>query len=395
MRKMNGRLIALVAAVAVAAIATGGALAYRQGPSHNTQVDAAPLAGTPSPGQTPTPPTPTPSATPKSTPPPARTPVPTATPSKAGPVKSKIELAKLADGRAPQVTYVSGRTVKGGPGQEVTVPGKADIQAVARLSQSVLAIVTKGTNQTEMLTLGSDGKILKRTPDVTAVVTTEDGMAAAYTATNRSEATGQEQPGAIIYAEEKAVQKLTMPGVYDAYPLGYIGGKVYFSARATEAGNSGTFYSWIPGASKATAIKGVPVPTALSSDGTLAASLINQTDYKSCTNVNEAATGKRLWKTCDYMVDKFTRDGSTAIAGPFYRDGYGDGLTAALDATTGNLLHEWSGVFRQTVAEDDNHLLILADDGEETPASIIRCTITTGTCERATPLAKGNLLIGS
>ena len=62
---------------------------------------------------------------------------------------------------------------------------------------------------------------------------------------------------------------------------------------------------------------------------------------------------------------------------------------------TGALLHEWSGVFRQKVAEDDQHLLILADDGEQSPASIIRCTITTGACELATPLQKGNLLIGS
>ena len=66
-----------------------------------------------------------------------------------------------------------------------------------------------------------------------------------------------------------------------------------------------------------------------------------------------------------------------------------------MDTKTGALLHEWSGIFRQTVPEDDQHLLILADDGEETPASIIRCTIPTGTCELATPLAKGNLLIGS
>ena len=35
MRQKNGGLIALVAAVAVAAIATGGALAYRQGPQDN------------------------------------------------------------------------------------------------------------------------------------------------------------------------------------------------------------------------------------------------------------------------------------------------------------------------------------------------------------------------
>jgi hypothetical protein len=47
------------------------------------------------------------------------------------------------------------------------------------------------------------------------------------------------------------------------------------------------------------------------------------------------------------------------------------------------------------VPEDDQHLLLLADDGEQTPASIVRCTITSGACELATPLAKGDLLIGA
>jgi hypothetical protein len=95
------------------------------------------------------------------------------------------------------------------------------------------------------------------------------------------------------------------------------------------------------------------------------------------------------------MILGFTPDGATAIAGPIYQDGYGNGIAAVLDAKKGTLLHEWSGVFRQWIPEDDQHLLLLADNGEGTPASIVRCTISTGACERATPLAKGDLLIGS
>jgi hypothetical protein len=186
-----------------------------------------------------------------------------------------------------------------------------------------------------------------------------------------------------------------VPNVWNASLVGYVNGKVYFQASATEAGNTWTLYEWAPGASKATQLKTVPKPTAVSGDGTTAASLTTLTDQHSCTSVVSIPTGKRLWRTCEYQVDSFTRDGATAIAGPLYRDGYGDGLAAALDAKTGVLLHEWSGVFRQTVAEDDQHLFLLADTGQETPASIIRCTIPTGTCELATPLGKGNLLIGS
>ncbi|ADB32053.1 hypothetical protein Kfla_2988 [Kribbella flavida DSM 17836] len=40
------------------------------------------------------------------------------------------------------------------------------------------------------------------------------------------------------------------------------------------------------------------------------------------------------------------------------------------------------------MAEDDDHLLMVADTGENTRAAIIRCTISTGACELATPLAE-------
>ena len=178
-------------------------------------------------------------------------------------------------------------------------------------------------------------------------------------------------------------------------PLAYVNGKVYYSAQATEAANRSSLYEWTPGDSKAKKIDTVVFPLGLSADAKIAASLSVLSDSSSCSNVTEVATGKRLWRTCDYQVRGFTPDGATAIGGPAYSDGYGDGLAAALDAKTGNLLHEWSGTFRQTVAEDDQHLLLLADDGEDTKASIIRCTITTGACELATPLARGALLIGS
>lgn len=391
MRQKNGRLIAIVAAVAVAAVATGGALAYRQGPRADVQVDAAPLSGSPSPTTGTPKPTPTPTPKPSATP--SKT-TPTAKPTRTGPVKSAVNLAKLSPGRLPQVPYLTGRTVRGGAGQDVKIPGSQDIHAIARLGQSVLAVIGGNDNTTEMLTIGSDGAITRRTPNVTAIVTTEDGMAAAYNTSLVSDL-GEQSPGTTIYAEQERVQQVTIPDIWNTQLIGYAGGKVYFQATATEASNTWTLYAWTPGAAKATAIKTVPKPTAVSPDGTIAASLTTQTDYNSCSSVVSVATGKRLWRTCDYQIDGFTRDGATAIAGPFYRDGYGDGIAAALDAKTGTLLHEWSGVFRQTVAEDDQHLLILADNGEESPASIIRCTISTGACELATPLAKGILLLGS
>ena len=391
MRNKNGRLAALVASIAVAAVVIGAALAYRQGPQV-AEADAAPLSGSPSPTTTPTA-TPTPSTTPSGTPVTTPQPPPSKTPTNSGPVKSKVNLAKLPKGRSPQVTYLSGRTVQGGPGQEVKVPGTGDIMDVARLSQSVLAVVSKGTD-TEMLTIDSMGKVLRTTPDVTGIVTTEDGLAAAYVATRRSEQSAA-LPGAVVYAEQESVQQITVPDVWDAFPLGYVNGKVYFRAETAEGALAWNLYEWVPGASKATVIKSIPKPTALSADGSVAASLINLTDFSSCTNVVTVAGGKRLWRTCEYQVVGFTRDGRTAIGAPFYRDGYADGIASALDAKTGALLHEWTGTFRQSIAEDDQHLLLLADDGPDSAASIIRCSTVTGACEQATAPAKGNLRIGS
>ncbi|NUR95341.1 MAG: hypothetical protein HOV67_08795 [Kribbellaceae bacterium] len=383
MRVQNGRLAALVAAVAVAAVAGGGALAYRQGPQANAEgATAAPLSTSPS--TTSTTPRPTPTPTPSDTP-------PTTT---AGPVKTKIDLKKLTTGRAPQITYLSGRTIRGGAGEDVKVPGTTDIQEVARLGTASLAVVTKGFGN-EMLTLDSTGKITRHTPDITQIVTTDDGSAAAY-AGNKLKDTGEELPGVTVYAEQaesQGVQKVTVPDLWNLTLHAYVDGNVYFSGSTTQDGAT-SLYEWTPGNSKPVMLKAIPKPLAVTSAAT-AASLTTLADQSSCSSLLTVPTGKRLWRTCDYMITGFTLDGATVIAGSKYQDGYGDGITAALDAKNGSLLHEWSGIFRQAVPEDDQHLLLLADDGEGTPASIVRCTISTGACELATQPAKGNLLIGA
>ncbi|MFC6161306.1 hypothetical protein [Kribbella jiaozuonensis] len=384
MRVQNGRLVALVAAVAVAAIAGGGALAYRQGPQ-TAEAEAAPLSTSPSPVT---------SKPVTSKPTPSTSSTPSSTPSSTGPLKTKIVLNKLPIGRAPQIAYLTGRTIRGGAGGDIKVPGTAEIQEVARLGSSGLAVVTKGYG-TEMLTIDTDGKVIARTPDITQIVTTDDGNGAAYVG-SRLKDTGEETGVTTFYAEQAQgqteVQKVTMPNIWNAALLGYLNGKVYFDASKTQDGTS-TLYEWTPAQSKVITIDSVPSAMAVSSVGT-AGSLTTLADQNSCSSLLTVPAGKRLWRTCDYQIVGFTPDGATAIAGPIYQDGYGNGIAAVLDAKKGTLLHEWSGVFRQWVPEDDQHLLLLADTGQETAASIIRCTVSTGACELATPLAKGALLIG-
>lgn len=386
MKQKNGRLIVLVAAVAVAAVAVGGALAYSQGPQ-NDDGTAGPL---PVAGASSTP-SKTPSATPSLT--------PSTTPSApSGPVKVKVNLAKLPQGRDPQLPYLFDREVRGGAGGPEKIPGKEPIHQVARLNGMVLAVVSKGLDGSELLKLGpSDGEV-NRIPDVDSIVTSADGSAAAYSATKRG-ADGGLLKGGTIYIETDHLETLKLPNLWSVEVLALVDGKVYFAANDNDT-NPWQFYSWTPGAAKPTEIK-VGSPTAVSDNGELVSSMGLINDGGSCSDVTQIATGKRLWKTCESSIDGFTPDGATAFGGPSYRDGYADGTVAALNGTTGRIIREWQGIFHQAVPEDDQHLLIVADTldggGESGNGNrlIIRCDITTGACERATPLTStGGISIG-
>jgi len=385
MRPKNARLVVLVAAIAVAAVAIGGVLAYRQGPQSDGD-GAAPLSGASTPTGTPTTPpasTPvTPSATPST---PSTTP---SGPVYSGPVKVTLKLSKLPKGRDPQVAYLIGREVRGGAGLPIKIPGSGYIQEIARLGDEALAIATLG-NGTELLKVDSAGNA-ERTADVTSVVTTADQTAAAY-ATTTTGSDGGAQRGSTLYAQTAdtgEVHKLSLPKAWKTRVLAYLNGKVYFSWGDTDGTTETRLYTWTPGAAEATHIKTINSPTAVTRDGRLAASKNVQGDYGTCSTVNTLDVGKRLWRTCENQVTAFTPDGSIAVGGPAYGDGYAPLQVAALDARTGKLLREWGGgpAFLETMVEDDQHFLIIADDGPETPRGVNRRSVTTGDCELAIPL---------
>jgi hypothetical protein len=390
MKQMNGRLVVLVAAVAVAAVAVGGVLAYRQGPRTEGEA-AAPLSGASS-----TPATKTPSATPSARPS-TRPSAPSSAPTSTGQTKITLNLGKLAAGREPQVPYLIGREVRGGAGPAIKVPGKDRILDVGRLDSVVLAVVLKGEGS-ELLKIRYDE--VDRVPGVTSLVTTDDQSAAAY-AVARISSLGAEVKGGIVYAETGgSVRKLAMPDSWNVEVLAYAAGKVYFRGGDTRDG-AWKLYEWTPGQARAV-VKESASPTAVSDNGLIAASVSLINDSGSCSAITEVATGKRFWRTCENIVTGFTPDGSTAVGGPAYGDGYCNTTQAALDAKTGRLIREWTACFHQAVAEDDQHLLLVSDavdgGGEDGNGrrSIIRCDITTGTCETATePVTDGALRIGS
>lgn len=391
MRQKNGRLVIAVAAVAVAAVVIGGVLAYRTGP--RTENDAArPLSGQTTPAATPSK---TPSTSP--TPPTTSPTTPTATPSAAGPAKVVLKLSKLPTGRAPQVAYLVGREVRGGAGQPVKIPGTGQIQEVARLGDEVLAVVTKGEG-TELLKIGYAPEP-ERTPDVTSVVTTDDETTAAAYATTRTGPGGQALRGSTVYAylaADDQVHKISLPKAWDTRVLAYQGGKIWFRGGDSDGATSWRLYTWVPGTPRATEVKTISSPTGLTRDGTVAASRNVSADFGTCSSLTQVSTGKRLWRTCEYQITSFTPDGTVAVGAPAHQDGYADLMVSALDTNTGAHLKQWTGLsFKKTVVEDDQHFLILADDGPETNAAIIRCSITTAACELATPLTTQELVLGS
>ncbi len=259
MKQKNGRLIVLVAAIAVLAVVTGGVIASQRGPRNGAN-SAAPLAG-----QTTTPVAKTPTATPS-------TPTPSATPSNAGgPVKRDLTLSKLPRGRDPQMAYLVGREVRGGAGGPVTIPGTAQIQEIARLADSVLAIVVKG-NGTELLTVNPGGR-RSSTPDVTTMVTTADGAQAAYATTSPARAANRWPAARSTHGRQRRHRdaEALLPKPWEVRVIAYQDGKVYYRSMDTQNSNTWQLYAWDPAETPAT-VETITSPTALSGNGEVAAS---------------------------------------------------------------------------------------------------------------------------
>ncbi|MER7245984.1 hypothetical protein [Kribbella sp. NPDC000426] len=388
-RQLNGRLIAVVAAVAVAAVAVGGALAYRQSPEPASSNLAAPLGGTPSPTPSPTPTpvlTSTPVAVSKPTPKPSLTPKPpsTTTPeAPSGPVA--LEAAKLTQGRDPQLAYRFDRTVLGA-GKELKVPSSGSLMEVARLGTSVLATTSGG----ELLKVGSSGAVISRTPHVMTLAGTADQSAVAY-ATTPPVVVGEQTYGAKLYTDNGAsVRSLDLPDVQSIYVLAYTKDKIYYKASVKGSETTLKLYSWTPGAAKPVAVKTVTGDVlAVSEDGRLASALPSKNTGDGCSTVVEIATGRKRFKTCDYRVTGFTPDGSVAIGTPAYGDSYCSNIITALDSRSGSVERQWSGCFYEAVAEDEQHLLmvaVVAGGGQDpnTKTTVVRCALDTAACERAT-----------
>ncbi|GAA3573575.1 hypothetical protein [Kribbella ginsengisoli] len=397
MKRQNGALVALVAAVTVAAVVLGATIASRQVPQRQSTAYAAPLPAPTTPtttpskaAQTPKPATTTPSLQPST---PSAPTAPTDTPTLTGPTKITLAVSKLGTGRQPQIPYLSGRQVRGGAGGTVTIPGKDDVLEIARVNSSVLALTTNG-NGSQVLRFDANG--VASVANVNHMEAKADQSGAAYAAFG---ADGPVEGGTIYADTGTSLTALKLTKRWNFKVLSYVGDKVYFeSSDVLGSGASWSTYVWSPGEPEAKLVKALASMTTMSADGKSAATALLVSNTGSCSAVTAVETGQREWKTCDYYLNDFSPSGATVFGVPSGDDGYCSSAEAALDAKTGKLLREWKGCLQSITPEDDEHLLMVATasgEGDNAKTAIIRCTVSTGDCELATPVSSDRLLLST
>jgi hypothetical protein len=255
----------------------------------------------------------------------------------------------------------------------------------------MMAVVALADSLTELQIFDRAGRVTERVPDVRRVRSSAGGTYSAYSTEKFDLTSGAALKGSTVsWRDNRSGETigLSRPDAYDLRLLRVDAERVYFSSRASASSSTSSLYEWWIGTGKVSRMTHVPNPTALSANGTQAASLVSLTDTGSCTSVQASLNGTGYWKTCDYQVDAFGPAGRTVLAAPAYRDGYADTYVAVLDNSNGKLLRKWQGVSVMRAAyEDDDHILLAAEKGSR--GAIVRCSISTGECELATPFVEG------
>jgi hypothetical protein len=383
--KRTIKLAGLVTGVSLAAVVAGTLVAAQQTPT---------LAAASGDGVRPMDSVSKPATTPSTTPswPPGTTPTASSGPTAAsGPVKLKLDLTKLKQGAAPTTAYVDGRTVHLGK-TEFSLPATdGPVWDVARSgTDGAFVLHSPKDDGRAVLTTWSGGSRGETVNDVSSVLSSADHSTLAY-AVQPTNAEGTELPRFTLTWRDPSGEKYSLQRAGEHGPIIHAvqGSEVYFSALSKASKQ--THYRWTAGDEAPKAVTAAPTPSAVSSDLQLAASIVSVADDGSCTALVELVSAKKRWQTCTYAVDELRAKGDFALGGPAYRDGYGDGLFAALDVKTGKAIREWSGASAvaiiSTTLEDADHILVLAEQGGKT--GLARCAPKTGSCELATPLKNG------
>lgn len=386
--KLQAKAVGLVAGVAVAAVGVSAFVVARQVPTLDAGDRPAGPIGTAGPTGTPDTPTPTTQPTPSPTGSPTPTGKPSSTPTSTGtgltgPTIIELEPTSYRRGAAPSIPYTEQNSLVDG---DTRAKVSAPIWAGARTTTGVLVVVSPGADRTELQVFDDAGRLVRRVPGVTTVKSSADSRFSAYATGDPSE---QKKGSVVTWQTGSQTRRLSRPDDYGLRVLYVDAGFVYFSSRTT-VGGVDALYRWkIPGTTVERRA-GVTRPTAISPNGLQVSMVTSVSDEGSCSRVVDAANTRiSYWSTCAFSIHSFSPRGKTVLAGGAYADGYGEAFAAVLENSTGKVLRKWQGTVLGSAYEDEDHVLIVADADDDRRGAIVRCAISTGACELATPLGKG------
>jgi hypothetical protein len=319
---------------------------------------------------------------------------PVQTPS--GPTRVELDLRALPSDDVPALSYVDGRTIVG-DGISVDVPRTSPIAGIAPGSDGVYVATGDGGDGWLLTRYAADGGAEEIGRIVGLPVASADGRWVTYLTGETDEFGNPVGPATLVLVDDETgdTSTVTLPDA-DASQVAIraiVDGTVYFTYDS-RTGRDVPLQTWTSGDPSPQRVAGDLDATAVSPDGRLVADLTKVTDFGACSAMVDRETGDGLWRTCKYGIGGFSADGEYVWAFPAYGDGAGPTSAAILDAETGELVRRYDSASRQryitfydAVFEDDDSLLIRAEQGDQT--SLLRCDLYTGDCAAAEPLTKG------
>lgn len=265
-------------------------------------------------------------------------------------------------GDAPQVLWLEGRTLHT-PDGDIEMP--ADFFQVVRYDDGFLGLASADDDGYVGVRMTPDGEIIDQVSSGDRIATSADGSQVLWIEGNALTIHDNKTGADIAVTEDKGGLE----------PVAVEDGTAYFNVPV-----KGTWMKdgRIAKDGKITdPVAGDPQPlTGASVDG-LTTQLSSLDDFGSCSEMR-SPSGNALGETCDFTLDEFSPDGAHLLAGPAYRDGFGDTTLAVLPAVDGALTkdaallefgHDGDSdpTYMKSVWEDETHFLVLTftrDEGE-------------------------------
>jgi len=304
----------------------------------------------------------------------------------------KLDLTDLELGALPSVPWVEDGTYHGAG--ELPLPGSG-YGWVARFDDGW--IVSDSRNDgTYVLVLDAVGEVVREFPSTDAhrtFVVSDDGTEVLYV----------EGDELRIHDNTTGDDTVIGSGHSGSAPIGVEDGIAYYNVDPSNWPMDGR--RWDGEAQDLSPGTRVPY-TNVSGDGATTV-LSSADDFGSCSSL-WSESGNALGETCDFTLDGFSPDGGHLLAGPSYRDGFGDGEIAVLPAD-GAAIEDSQVVFHyqrkgdldpfflESIWEDDEHVLAVTFTPSGTSAKgtwqIVRIGLD-GTVENAVEPIEANDLNG-